>query len=180
MKKIIDIDLDKCLGCHTCQMECAIEHSNSKDLFSAIQENPLPQYRMSVESLNGSNIPWQCRHCDDAPCETVCPTAAIGRKNDEAPVVIDKNKCIGCKMCVQVCPFGVIKRSKADNTVIKCDFCIERLEEDKEPACVKGCPTNALKLITLEELSNKKKEAATQRLLTAFQQGENKVEMGQE
>ncbi|AJA49500.1 iron-sulfur protein [Clostridium pasteurianum DSM 525 = ATCC 6013] len=168
MKKIIDVDMDKCLGCHTCEMECAIEHSNSKNLFSAIQEIPIPQYRMSVEFINGSNIPWQCRHCDYAPCETVCPTASIGRKNDEAPIVINKSKCIGCKMCIQVCPFGVLKISKADNTVIKCDFCIKRLEGEKEPACVKGCPTNALKLITLEELSNKKKEATKQRFLSAF------------
>lgn len=82
-------------------------------------------------------------------------------------------------MCVQVCPFGVLKKSKADNIIVKCDFCIERLEEGKEPACVKGCPTKALKLITLEELSNKKKETAAQRLLSAFQQGQNRVEMGQ-
>lgn len=180
MEKVIDIDLDKCLGCHTCQIGCAIEHSKSQDLFGAIQENPLPKYRMSVESLEGSNIPWQCRHCDDAPCETVCPTNAIGKKHDEAPIVINNNKCIGCKMCVQVCPFGVLKRNKADKMVIKCDFCIERLEDGKEPACVKGCPTNALKLITLEELANKKKEAAKQRLLTTFKQGDNKVETSQE
>lgn len=180
MEKIIDIDLDKCLGCRTCLMECAIEHSKSKDLFSAIQEKPIPQYRMSIEFINGSNIPWQCRHCDNAPCKVACPTAAISRKNDESPVVIKKNKCIGCKMCIQVCPFGVLKKNKSDNTVIKCDFCIERLEEGKKPACVNGCPTNALKLITLEELSNKKKEAGTQRLLTLFQQGENSLDMGQE
>jgi carbon-monoxide dehydrogenase iron sulfur subunit len=180
MEKIITVDIDKCLGCRTCQLECAIEHSKSKDLFAAIQEDPIPQYRISVEFINGSNIPWQCRHCDDAPCETVCPTAAISRKNDESPVVINKNKCIGCKMCIQVCSFGVLKRSKSDNTVIKCDFCIERLEEEKEPVCVKGCPTNALKMTTLEELSSKKKEASTQRLLTSFQKGNDSVDMGQE
>ncbi|ADL52296.1 4Fe-4S dicluster domain-containing protein [Clostridium cellulovorans] len=171
MKKVIDISLDKCLGCRTCQLECAIEHSNSKDLFVAVQEIPLPEYRMSVEFVNGVNIPWQCRHCDDAPCENICPTGAIGRKDYEGPILIENSKCVGCKLCVQVCPFGILKKSKSDIVIIKCDFCIDRLQEEKEPACVGGCPTKALKLITLEELANKKKEAATERFLSVLQQG---------
>jgi carbon-monoxide dehydrogenase iron sulfur subunit len=126
---------------------------------SAIQENPLPQYRIRVESLKGTNILWQCRHCEDAPCETICPTGAIGRVNPESPVVVDDNKCLGCKMCIQIgCPYGVLKENNAGSVVTKCDFCIERLEEGEEPACVSGCPTKALEFLSIEDLSQEKKE----------------------
>ncbi|ADL12513.1 4Fe-4S dicluster domain-containing protein [Acetohalobium arabaticum] len=178
MEKIIYVNLDKCLGCHTCEIECAVEDSDSKSLFGAILEDPLPQARVSVEFMEGNNIPWQCRHCDDAPCETVCPTGAIGRENSESPVVIEKDKCIGCKMCLQVCPFGVIERSKAGGVVTKCDLCTDRLEEGAEPACVEGCPTNALEFITTKELAKKRREAAAEGLVAAFQKSESDVKMG--
>ncbi|KXS44569.1 MAG: 4Fe-4S ferredoxin [Candidatus Frackibacter sp. T328-2] len=159
MRKIIHVDLDTCMGCHTCELECATAHSKSKDLLTAIQENPLPQHRIRVESVKGINILWQCRHCEDAPCETICPTNAIGRANPESPVVVDDNKCLSCKMCIQVgCPFGVLKEDNADGVVTKCDFCIENLEEGAEPACASGCPTKALKLVSLDELPKGKQE----------------------
>ncbi len=171
MEKMIYVDLDRCVGCHTCEIECAVEHSESKELFEAIHEEPLPQYRIDVEYFDESNIPWQCRHCEDAPCVTVCPTDAIRRENDESPVVVDDDKCIGCKMCIQVCPFGVLKLSRSGGVVTKCDLCIERLKEGEEPACVEGCPTNALQFMTVEEVSEKKKEESQRELLTAFRKG---------
>lgn len=178
MEQIIHVDLDKCVGCHTCEIECAVEHSDSKNLFAAVLEDPLPQPRVSVEFMEGNNIPWQCRHCDDAPCETVCPTGAIGKENSESPVVIEDNKCIGCKMCLQVCPFGVLERNKAGGVVTKCDLCTERLAEEDEPACVEGCPTYALEFTTVKELSKKRKEEAAEELVTAFQKSKSGVKMG--
>ncbi|SJZ38249.1 4Fe-4S dicluster domain-containing protein [Selenihalanaerobacter shriftii] len=157
MEKIIHVDLDKCMTCHTCEIECATAHSDSKNLLAAIQEDPLPQQRISVEYVKGANILWQCRHCEDAPCETICPTGAIGRENSESPVVVDDDKCLGCKMCIKVgCPYGILKEDNAGGVVTKCDFCIE--DGETEPSCVSGCPTNAMKFISVEELSEEEKE----------------------
>jgi len=173
--KKIFVNIDKCLGCHTCEIECAIAHSNTKDLLTAISETPLPQYRINTEYFEGENIPFQCRHCEDAPCVTVCPTEAITRKEGEIIVSIDEEKCIGCMMCIQVCPFGVLKSSRENGVVTKCDLCIERLNEGKNPACVEACPTNALSFLTEVEMSKKRREEAGKKILAAFRRGSSAV-----
>jgi carbon-monoxide dehydrogenase iron sulfur subunit len=125
--------------------------------------------------VNEINIPMQCRHCEDAPCETICPTGAISRENSESPVVVDEHKCIGCKMCMLVCLFGVLKRNKAVGVVTKCDLCTERLAKGVEPACVVACATDALQFTALDELSDQRKEEIAKELLAAFKKSEKVV-----
>ncbi len=145
MKALIFVDVKKCLGCRSCEIECAVSHSISKELLKAIKEIPSPQHRIRLESLEGFSIPLHCRHCEAAPCIQACPTKAIKRDNIDAPVVIDGNVCVGCSSCVIVCPFGIPRLSKDGKVVIKCDLCMERLASEEEPACVVACPTGALK-----------------------------------
>jgi carbon-monoxide dehydrogenase iron sulfur subunit len=116
----------------------------------------------------------QCRHCEDAPCITVCPTAAIHRHQVNDPVLIDKEKCIGCKFCLMVCPFGVIDVSRDGKAVVKCDLCIERTKVGQEPACVEACPTKALKLAEEKELAAGKRKRTAQELVTATQKDNRK------
>lgn len=158
MKGVIFVDVRKCLACKSCEVHCAVEHSKSKELSSAIYECPLPQGRVNVETEAGFNIPLQCRQCENAPCITVCSSKAIERLDPEQPVLITADRCIGCKLCIIACPFGVIKMSKSDKAVIKCDMCFERLEKGKLPACVIACPSKALKFITTEEISKEKRK----------------------
>jgi len=110
-------------------------------------------------------VPLQCRHCEDAPCVAVCPTGALHREDEEGPVLIDSELCVGCKMCVVVCPFGVITMSR-DKAIIKCDLCIDRLEQGQEPACVAACPTGALRLEEAAEVAHD----ARQRLLESIRE----------
>ncbi|MBN1179122.1 MAG: 4Fe-4S dicluster domain-containing protein [Anaerolineae bacterium] len=135
-----------------CQVACAVEHSQSKNLYQAVFEVPKPRPRIYVAPglyLNTS-FPNKCRHCDPAPCMEVCPTGAITRNADLDIVVIDGNKCITCAMCAMVCPFDVIRyyesaTVKLDKTVaVKCDHCIDRQRQGKVPACVEVCKVNAL------------------------------------
>ncbi|GAH38726.1 unnamed protein product, partial [marine sediment metagenome] len=112
MKGIIVVDVEKCLGCKSCEIGCAVEHSVSKDLFKAIEEAPLPQYRVTVEAAGELSVPLQCRHCEDAPCVDICPTKAIEKLGTQEPVLIKEELCIGCKWCILVCPFGIIKLSR--------------------------------------------------------------------
>ncbi|MHC4574649.1 MAG: 4Fe-4S dicluster domain-containing protein, partial [Planctomycetota bacterium] len=104
MGKTISVNIQKCLACRSCEMACALVHSKSKVLEEAVAESPRPQRTVTVEAAGDFAVPIQCRHCEDAPCITVCPTAAIHRHQAEDPVLIDKEKCIGCRFCLTVCP----------------------------------------------------------------------------
>ncbi len=143
-----------CLGCKTCEIACAVEHSKGKNLFSALAEGV--KSRMDVVYV-GVPVPMNCRHCEDAPCIRVCPTDAIKRA-EMGPVLIDDSLCIGCKSCAVVCPYGAIK---FDKRAFKCDQCSQRLGAGLEPACVEACPVNALKFERVSDLSRYRKiEAA--------------------
>ncbi len=110
MKGLIVVDVKKCLGCRSCEIGCAVEHSKSKQLFSAVFEKPLPQSRVVVESYGGTNLPLQCRHCEDPPCVKVCPTQAVTKQDVGEAVLIDDALCIGCKCCILVCPSRLCKQ----------------------------------------------------------------------
>ena len=158
MKGVILLDLEKCLACKSCELQCALEHSKSKVLCKAVSESPLPKTRIKVEAEADFNVPLQCRQCEDAPCIKVCPSKAIQRLEPEQPVLIDAERCIGCRLCIIACPFGVIRMSTSDKAVIKCDMCFERLQEGKLPACVIACPSKALKFKTIEEINKEKRK----------------------
>ena len=158
MKKIIFVDIKKCLGCRTCELQCAVAHSKSKDLIETLKEKPLPHYNIQVEQLDEFVVPLQCRHCEDAPCIKVCPTHAIERLAEEEPVLFNKEKCIGCKWCIIACPFGILRMDKKGKVIIKCDLCIERLKKGEEPACTSSCPTGALKFVSVEEITKERKK----------------------
>ena len=109
----------------------------------------------------------QCRHCEDAPCITVCPTLAIHRDGPNEPVLITQDKCIGCKFCLMACPFGVIEMSPDDKAIVKCDLCIERTKVGELPACIVTCPTGALKYEEPSELVHNKRQSAAKQAAAA-------------
>jgi carbon-monoxide dehydrogenase iron sulfur subunit len=138
--KEVFVRIDRCTGCRTCEVACAVEHSVSKSLFSAIFETPIPRKRLYIEAAEGYNVPLLCRHCEDAPCVRACLTGALSQDALTRVVSHDADKCIGCWMCTMVCPYGVIGRLKEQRVAVKCDRCPDR----DEPACVISCPTRAL------------------------------------
>ena len=160
MKSMIVVNVDKCLGCRSCEMACAVEHSPSRELYQAIHETPAPRARVSVEQGADFAVPLQCRQCEDAPCVEICPADALHRADKDSPVVIDHDRCIGCKWCLLACPFGVISLDSEGRTIIKCDQCFERVERGELPACVAACPTGALLLKSLEEVLAEKRRAS--------------------
>ena len=161
MPKIIVVDEKRCLSCKQCMIECAMAHVDAETLVEALRGARAPQSRVHVEPIGDHGIPIQCRHCQDAPCQAVCPTGAIHRESEQGPVLLDAERCIGCKFCLLACPFGVISVSRDGRAMVKCDQCIERLEAGQEPACVAGCPTGALKFVEMETwLASRRQEAA--------------------
>ncbi|MHC4482254.1 MAG: 4Fe-4S dicluster domain-containing protein [Planctomycetota bacterium] len=169
MDKTIAVNIEKCLACKSCEIACALAHSESKVLEEAVAESPRPKRRVTVEAAGNFAVPIQCRHCEDAPCITVCPTAAIHRHQANDPVLIDKERCIGCKFCLAVCPFGVIDITRDGKAVVKCDLCIERTKAGQEPACVEACPTGALKIVSEKELAAAKRKLAARELVLSTQ-----------
>jgi len=170
MGKTIIINIEKCLACKSCEIACAVAHSKSGVLEEAIAEQPKPQRRVTVESAGGFGVPMQCRHCEDAPCITVCPTKAIHRLQDEGPVLIDQDLCIGCKFCLMVCPFGVIDVSSDGKVMVKCDLCFERAKQGQGPACVEACPTKALKFADEREFVNSKRQKTAGEFVLSIQE----------
>ncbi|MBN1411398.1 MAG: 4Fe-4S binding protein [Spirochaetales bacterium] len=153
MDKILYINVETCMACHSCRLACAVAHSESKNLGEAILEEKKEFPRIILEKIEDVVVPIHCRHCEDAPCITVCPSGAISREDQESPVVLNREKCIGCQACVIVCPFGVIKKGADGKTLIKCDLCIERLGEGREPACAEACPNGTIKYISVKEVN---------------------------
>lgn len=144
MKGMLRVEISRCTGCKTCEIECAVAHSESKTLTGVIARGEKVQKRIHVEKAGELNVPVNCRHCEDAPCVTVCPTKAMNRFSQGFPVLLDEKRCIGCRACLVVCPFGAISMSVQGGTVSKCDLCVRRQAEGLQPACAAGCPTKAI------------------------------------
>ena len=160
--KIIYADPQKCLGCHSCEFSCALAHSSSPPMLD-VKTMVGAVSRITVVSVDDTNVPMQCRHCEDAPCTKVCPTGALRQAEGHGSVSINDQGCIGCKLCSMVCPFGVISFvTRPDNGSVgtnnnsiaaKCDLCQDWRERNEEAktACEKACPTNAVQLVDLYE-----------------------------
>jgi len=156
MKRVF-INAERCTGCKSCEIACAVQHSKSKNLFTAIFEDPPPQKRTYVEQVINLSYPSRCMHCIDAPCIKACPRSAMGWDKELERVTVNKDRCIGCFMCAMVCPFGAISIRRPQGTALKCDLCGSRLREGMIPACVEACPTKALVFGEIEELSKTKR-----------------------
>ncbi len=158
MKELL-IDLKRCLGCRSCELACAVEHSVSKTLLGAVNEEPRPRYRVRVVSEQGENLPLQCRNCEEAACLNACLTGALHR-DSRGIVVCDEALCVGCFMCIMVCPFGIITSDRKKRKIVKCDRCPERAE----PACVSACPTGALSWQEVDAAARERRRQVLRRL----------------
>jgi carbon-monoxide dehydrogenase iron sulfur subunit len=184
MSKKIVCNIERCLGCHTCELACAIAHSvaglkvgsSVSDLVVAASADAVvaiaaagerPGYRIHVEHHGPRAISLSCQHCEEAACVLACPTGAVRRLAPGKPVLVDDAKCIGCSMCVQACPFGVMAMRPGGKVAFKCDLCVARLAKNLSPACVSSCPTRALALGEEERDNRQKRQAAVERLVAA-------------
>jgi|LSQX01.2.fsa_nt_gb carbon-monoxide dehydrogenase iron sulfur subunit len=121
-----------CTACRICANACAVVHegvANPRLGRITIRRNAFERYEFQE----------LCRHCEDAPCEDACMVGCI-EKDDETGIVTNDDRCVGCWMCVMVCPYGGIKRDVVKQMAIKCDQC----KDIGDPVCVKVCPTGAL------------------------------------
>jgi len=154
------IDLARCVGCDTCSIACKAEHATPRGmLWNRVLKYETGSYPHSRLHF----LPMICMHCAEPECEKACPTRAITKRADGI-VVVDNNRCMGCRYCILACPYASPRnldklssyyeghltpfekmgftRHKA-GTAEKCDFCLERVERGMEPACVVSCVAGA-------------------------------------
>jgi tetrathionate reductase subunit B len=150
--KALVIDISKCNGCYSCQVACKDEHvgndwtpyarpqPDTGQFWMRISENG----RGSIPKVKVAYIPMLCMHCNDAACLSVCPEHAIYQRRDGI-VIIDPEKCTGCRKCLDMCPYGALYFNWDINIAQKCTGCAHLLDKGwKEPRCVEVCPTGAL------------------------------------
>jgi carbon-monoxide dehydrogenase iron sulfur subunit len=135
-----------CIGCRLCEVHCLVQHSRSRHIIKAFrEERETAQPRVLVEQMGHDTFALQCRHCNDAVCLEACMTGAMRRDPETGAILCDEDKCVGCWMCVMVCPLGAVAPGKGPEKKVasKCDLC--GMEFEGEPPCVANCPNEALK-----------------------------------
>ncbi|MFC1592605.1 4Fe-4S dicluster domain-containing protein [Candidatus Omnitrophota bacterium] len=158
MKKLY-YDIKKCLGCKSCEIVCAVAHSETKDLFKILREKLLSLPRKKVYKAGDKNVPVSCRHCQERPCVDACMAAALIYDKQTGMVLHDEARCVGCWMCVMVCPYGAIRPNLKSKIPVRCDKC----KDQDEPACLKACPTGAILLRPDNDNDNKASEDKSHR-----------------
>jgi Fe-S-cluster-containing dehydrogenase component len=134
-------DPNRCTGCQACVVGCWMEHREHQALpwrrvygFNPFHHPALPDFKLS----------FACHHCAEPACLLNCPVAAYTKDHATGAVVLDASRCMGCRYCTWACPHDAPQFHAAAGTVEKCSFCLERLEQGQEPACVARCPVEAL------------------------------------
>ncbi len=134
------IDTRRCIGCHACTVACKAEF-----------DVPLEANRSWVEYIEKGNypnvsrsfLPRLCNHCSEPQCVSVCPTGATYKRKEDGIVVVDADVCIGCKYCLQACPYDARFINPRTGTADKCDFCLHRVRQGLVPSCVNTCQGRA-------------------------------------
>lgn len=168
------IDLERCIGCNACTIACKQEKGTPQGVnFARVQSSEVGSYPATKRAF----LPQFCNHCSDAACESACPTGATFTTEDGI-VTIDTDDCIGCRACAVSCPYnhrhfiedGALSQgtqgdeltkleekkyeSFQERTVAKCDFCADRVDNGRDPACVDTCPTDARIFGDLEDMGS--------------------------
>ncbi len=163
------IDNRKCIGCHACTTACKAEHEVpigvNRTWVKQVEKGVFPNTRRIFSVL-------RCNHCTNAPCVTICPVEALFIRKDGI-VDFDKRRCIGCKSCMQACPYDALYIDPDTQTAAKCNYCAHRIDIGLEPACVNVCPEHA---IISGDMENPKSEIA--QLLVQHEVTVRKQEMG--
>ena len=157
MSIYFELDLSRCSACGACSVACM----DQNDLDIKAGERPFRQVFKSEEGEDNKTIKYYsvaCMHCKDATCVIACPSSCLYKDKETGLTLYDNTKCIGCHSCAMACPFGAPAFNK-EGKMQKCDGCIERIKHGLIPACVRVCPTKALRLITDEKEQDQIKES---------------------
>ncbi|MFQ5666912.1 MAG: 4Fe-4S dicluster domain-containing protein [Candidatus Binatia bacterium] len=149
--RMLAVDHTRCTGCRLCEIACSLHQDGVANPAAA----RLAVVRWDDDALH---VPTVCQQCDVAMCEQVCQPRALSRDAATAALVVSRELCIGCRLCVVACPYGAMSVHPVGRQVIKCDLC------GGDPRCVRFCETGALRFIEPEAVSFGKRLATAQAL----------------
>jgi len=149
MQKVLFVEPEKCTGCRLCEIACSLFHEKVS--------NP-SRARIHIVKWEdaGLYLPMVCQQCETPICEIVCPMRAIKRDDKTGALLIDKDLCVGCKLCVMFCPLGGVAIGK-NREILKCDLC------GGDPLCVKFCIPGALQYIDANAINLRKRRIAAEK-----------------
>lgn len=157
MYKVLIVNSEKCTGCRLCEQVCSVSHEGVS--------NPIKSRIQVVKwEEEGRYIPMTCQQCEDAPCKNICPVGAISRDKDLGCLTVNHEVCIGCRSCVEVCPFGAMNYDPTAHKVFKCDLC------GGDPQCVRFCEVKAVDFVPAYAVSSKKKRKSAEKKAAAQKQ----------
>ena len=154
--KMLQIYPEKCVGCKLCELACSFSH--------------FEEFNPSISFITNANfqdepfffVSITCFQCEEPYCMRICPAKAIKRNEETRAMVIDKNRCVGCRMCTLACPFGNIIFLERDGVSAKCDLC------DGDPKCVNICPTEAIQYCEISTGDFQKKKMFSEIVKEAY------------
>jgi DMSO reductase iron-sulfur subunit len=142
-------DTKRCIGCYSCEVHCKANKNLSVGprLSQIIAMGP----RVVKNLPRMSYVFMPCFHCEQPWCVSACPTGAMQKRPKDGIVFVDPALCVGCKTCISACPWGAPQWNEETGTVVKCDYCMDRVDAGLEPACVRKCVTKCLHFGKVED-----------------------------
>lgn len=152
-------DSNSCSGCKTCQIACKDKNDLPlgvlwRRVYEVTGGDWVPCGKVWQQHITAYNLSMSCNHCQEPVCLKNCPTGAIS-KRDDGIVEIDPNRCVGCKYCQWVCPYGAPQFNPEKGVMTKCNLCADYVSQGKNPSCVDACPMRALDFGEYNELVEK-------------------------
>lgn len=143
------IDTTKCINCKTCEIACKDIHGAG----SGVRMRRVRSFESEeAPSTKVINVSMSCNHCEDPVCAANCPATAYHKRSDGV-VLHSPERCIGCRYCTWVCPYGAPQYDESAGRIRKCDLCIDQLDLGEDPACVEACPTRTITVAWLDEVN---------------------------
>lgn len=159
MKKNLCIDFNKCTGCRICEIACSLYR---KGVCSPIKS----AIHIVKWEKEGVDVPIVCQHCETPLCEAVCPSNAIFRDSMTGVVLVNEERCIGCRMCIATCPFGAASLDPDNHKMIKCNLC------EGTPACVKYCEPKAIQYLPSDHAIYEMRKSGAKKLVNKLLGGD--------
>jgi anaerobic dimethyl sulfoxide reductase subunit B (iron-sulfur subunit) len=143
------VDAIRCINCRTCEVAC----KDVNGLGVGVRPRRVRTYEGGdFPNVFVYNVSMACNHCEDPACLAGCPAGAYTKCESDGIVVHHPDRCIGCRYCTWVCPYGAPQFDPVAGTVRKCNLCIEEIEAGREPACVRACPMRIIEVAPLSEI----------------------------
>lgn len=152
----------RCIGCQACEVSCKSNKGLGPGPALCKNLSVGPQDRGGIPAIRQVFMP--CFHCEDPWCLNVCPTGAVRKRASDGIVYIEPALCIGCKSCIMACPWGACQWDPASNKAVKCDYCMDRLDQGLKPACVTKCLTQCLDFGAADSLPTDRRQRFAQAL----------------